>query len=73
MGYFIEHFNHPTGWDAIFGAIGLILIFMYLRGHNLNQEKLKATQDAEAHKQAMNKIQQDWLKNGKNRKFKGPI
>jgi hypothetical protein len=53
---------------AYFAGVAIIVYFWYR-----DWCKRQSKEANEEHNKAMNKIQQDWLKNGKNRKFKGPI
>ncbi len=67
-------------WAVLLGLFtALLFVCLYIRGHNLIQAELKAAamkaaeKDAnekanEAHKSAMTKIQQDWLKYGRHGK-----
>ncbi len=65
----------PIPLWAIFVGLFMALLFvcLYIRGHNLIQEELKAEARKQEGDRFVAEIMQDWLKNGKNRKFKGPL
>jgi hypothetical protein len=55
-------------FTSIISGIVLLILCLYWRGHILNEKEAKAKADGLAHKQAMKKIEQDWLKYGRHGK-----